>query len=72
MFGLAVGVNATYAGFYAQARADRVYVNPRFDGTLTLAQRNRIARMDGVRAIGTEDFFVGYYRDPKNMVVGPG
>lgn len=69
LFGLAVGVNATYAGFYTQAREDRVYVNPRFDGTLTLAQRNRIARMQGVRAIGTEDFFVGYYRDPKNMVV---
>ncbi len=69
LFGLAVGVNATYAGFYAQARADRVYVNSRFDGTLTQAQRNRIAGMAGVRAIGTEDFFIGYYRDPKNMVV---
>lgn len=69
LFGLAVGVNATYAGFYAQARADRVYANSRFDGTLTQAQRNRIAGMAGVRAIGTEDFFIGYYRDPKNMVV---
>src|SRR4051812_10089548 len=69
LFGLAIGVNATYAGFVAQALADRVHVNPRFEGTLTLAQRNRIARMEDVRAIGAEDFFIGYYRDPKNMVI---
>ena len=69
LFGLAIGVNATYAGFVARARADQVYVNPRFEGALTLAQRNRIAGMADVRAIGVEDFFVGYYRDPKNMVV---
>jgi putative ABC transport system permease protein len=69
LFGLAIGVNATYAGFYARARADRVYVSPRFDGTLTLAQRDRIARMEDVREIGVSDFFLGYYRDPKNRVI---
>lgn len=69
LFGLAIGVNATYAGFVARARADRVYVNPRFEGVLTMAQRNRIAAMAQVREIGAEDFFVGYYREPKNMVV---
>jgi putative ABC transport system permease protein len=69
LFGVAIGVNATYAGFVARARADQVYVNPRFEGVLTQAQRNRIARMEDVRAIGAEDFFVGYYRDPKNMVI---
>lgn len=69
LFGLAIGVNATYAGFVARARADQVYVNPRFEGVLTLAQRNRIARLDGVREIGADDFFIGYYRDPKNMVI---
>lgn len=69
LFSLAIGVNATYAGFFARARADRIYVNPRFEGTLTLAQRNRIARMDGVREIGIADFILGYYRDPKNRVV---
>ena len=69
LFGLAIGVNATYAGFFARAQADLVRVNPRFEGTLTLAQRNRIARMDDVREIGVEDFFIGYYRDPKNLVI---
>jgi len=69
LFGLAIGVNATYAGFYARARADRVYVSPRFDGQLTLAQRDRIARMEDVREIGVSDFFLGYYRDPKNRVI---
>jgi len=69
LFGLAIGVNATYAGFIARARPDRVYVNPRFEGTLTLAQRNRIARLAEVREIGVGDFFIGYYKDPKKRVV---
>lgn len=69
LFGLAIGVNATYAGFFARARADRVYVNPRFEGTLTLVQRNRIAHLAEVREIGVADFFVGYYREPKNLVI---
>ena len=69
LFGLAIGVNATYAGFVARARADQVYINPRFEGVLTLAQKSRIARMEDVRAIGVSDFFVGSYRDPRNQVV---
>ncbi len=71
LFGLAIGVNATYGGIVARARADRVYVNPHFieNGNLTLAQRDRIARMPDVREIGGGDFFLGYYRDAKNQVV---
>jgi putative ABC transport system permease protein len=71
LFGLAIGLNATYGGMIARARADRVYVNPHFleFGHLTLTQRDRIARMADVREIGISDFFLGYYRDPKNVVV---
>jgi putative ABC transport system permease protein len=71
LFGLAIGLNATYAGMIARARADRVYVNPHFleFGNLTLAQKDRIARMAEVREVGVSDFFLGYYRDPKNEVV---
>src|SRR5260221_5208700 len=71
LFGLTIGLNATYSGMIARARADRVYVNPHFigDGNLTQAQRGRIARMAEVREIGVSDFLVGYYRDPKNQVV---
>src|SRR5690349_16027803 len=69
LFGLAIGVNATYAGFMARVLPERIYVNPRFEGVLTLAQRNRIEGMADVRKIGVGDFFIGYYRDPKNRVV---
>jgi len=69
LFGLAIGVNATYAGFVSRAMADRVYVNPRFEGKLTLAQRDRIARMPEVREIGVVDFLLGSFRDPKNVIV---
>jgi len=71
LFGLAIGLNATYGGIVARARADRAYVNPHFieNGNLTLAQRGRIASMPEVREIGVSDFFLGYYRDPKNQVV---
>jgi putative ABC transport system permease protein len=71
LFGLAIGLNATYAGMLARARADRVYINPHFleFGFLTSAQRDQVARMAEVREIGVSDFFLGYYRDPKNEVV---
>jgi putative ABC transport system permease protein len=69
--GLAIGLNATYAGMIARARADRVYINPHFleFGFLTRAQRDRIAQMAEVREIGVSDFFLAYYRDPKNELV---
>jgi len=71
LFGLTIGLNATYAGMLARARADRVYINPHFleFGFLTRAQRDQVARMAEVREIGVSDFFLGYYRDPKNEVV---
>jgi putative ABC transport system permease protein len=71
LFGLTIGLNATYSGMIARARADRVYVNPHFleFGFLIRVQRDQIARMPGVREIGISDFFLGYYRDPKNEVV---
>src|ERR1041384_5558361 len=71
LFGLAIGLNATYSGIVARARADRVNINPHFieNGNLTLAQRERIARMPEIRAIGVSDFFLGYYRDPKNQIL---
>ena len=71
LFGLAIGLNATYGGMIARAREDRVYINPHFleFGHLTMAQHDRIARMAEVREIGISDFFLGYYRNPKNEVV---
>jgi putative ABC transport system permease protein len=71
LFGLTIGLNATYAGMLARARADRVYINPHFleFGFLTRAQRDQVARMAEVREIGVSDFFLGYYRDPKNELV---
>jgi len=70
LFGLAIGVRATYADIVARARPDRFFVSPRFDdGFLTLAQRDRIAHMDGVTKVGSDDFFIGYYRDPKNQIL---
>jgi putative ABC transport system permease protein len=70
LFGLAIGVRATYADIVARARPDRFFVSPRFDdGFLTLAQRDRIAHMDGVTKVGSDVFFIGYYRDPKNQIL---
>ena len=58
LFGLAIGVNATYADIVARARPDRFFVSPRFDdGFLTLAQRDQIARMDGVVKISLRMIF---------------
>ena len=70
LLGLAIGVRATYADIAAHAQANIFLSVPRFDdGFLTLAQRDRIARMAGVLKIGADDAFLGYYRDPKNQIV---
>jgi putative ABC transport system permease protein len=69
LFGLMVGLNASYAHIIEMSRMDRVYVGARFGGTLPLAARDQIARLPGVTHIGVLGGLFGYYRDPKNGVL---
>jgi putative ABC transport system permease protein len=70
LFGLMVGLHATYDRLIENSRMDRLYVNARFANVgpkgilLPFALRDQIARVDGVSAVSSVDYLKGYYRDP--------
>ena len=68
LFGLTIGMNATFAGIEEAARADRIFVNPRFNNPLPIAEGRQIAAVPGVQEVATIGFIGGYHQDKKNNV----
>ena len=69
LFGLTIGLNATFDMVAAKARADRIFTWPRFGGTgVPVAVARQIAAIQGVKAVTALNFLPGYVRDPKNQV----
>jgi len=74
LFGLMIGVHATYDRLVEHSRMDRLYVNARFGNAspmgilLPFALRDRIAHVDGVSAVSAVDYLRGYYQDPHQRV----
>jgi putative ABC transport system permease protein len=74
LFGLMVGLHATYDRLIENSRMDRLYVNARFGNAspmgilMPFALRDQIARVDGVSAVSAVDYLRGYYRDPHQRV----
>ena len=66
LLGLMFGLNASYAHIVDLSRRDRILIAPRFDGILTFAQREQIARLPGVTEVGSPGYIDGYFRDKKN------
>jgi putative ABC transport system permease protein len=70
LFGLMVGLHATYDQLIENSRLDRLYVNARFPSAsptgilLPFAMRDAIMRVDGVAAASAVYYVRGYYRDP--------
>ncbi|HTV78096.1 MAG TPA: ABC transporter permease [Steroidobacteraceae bacterium] len=70
LFGLMVGLHATYDRMIANSRLDRLYVDARFANVsptgilMPFALREQIARVPGVSAVGIEHLVRGYYRNP--------
>jgi putative ABC transport system permease protein len=70
LFGLMVGLHATYDRLIENSRMDRLYVNARFANVspmgilLPLALRDQIAQVEGVSAVSSVHYLRGYYRDP--------
>jgi putative ABC transport system permease protein len=69
LFGMMVGLNASFAHIVEMSRMDRIYVGPRFGGTLPMAAKDEIARLPGVTRIGVLGGVLGHYRDPKNTAI---
>ena len=71
LFGLTIGMNATFEAVQAAARDNRIYTIPRFAGGMTplpLAVTRQIAQIRGVSDVGYQNFIPGYIADPKNRV----
>lgn len=69
LFGLMIGLNATFDMVAEKARADRIYTWPRFGGNgVPVAVARQIAAIQGVKAVTALNFIPGYVQDPKNQV----
>ena len=68
LFGLTIGMNATFAAIAEAARADRIYVDPRFGGPLPVAIGRQIASLPGVAQVGAIGALGGYHQEAKNNV----
>lgn len=70
LFGLMVGLNATFNLVEQRARADRIFSGPRFDymSGMPITVARQIARMPGVKVTTVSTFIPGYVQDPKNRV----
>lgn len=68
LFGLMMGLNATFDQVAERARADRIYTNARFGGNgMPIAVARQIAAMPGVKAVTALNGLPGYVQDPKNQ-----
>jgi putative ABC transport system permease protein len=69
LFGLMIGLNATFDLVAEKARADRIFTWPRFGGNgVPVAVARQIAAIPGVKAVTALNFLPGYVQDPKNQV----
>ncbi|HEY1876041.1 MAG TPA: ABC transporter permease [Rhizomicrobium sp.] len=71
LFGLTIGMNATFAAVQAAAKDNRIYTIPRFAGgmtTMPLAVAREIERIPGVAEAGYQNYIPGYITNPKNRI----
>jgi putative ABC transport system permease protein len=68
LFGLTIGMNATFAALKEQARDDRIFAFSRFGGLVPIGMAHQIERMPGVTLVASSSFVAGYIQDPKNRV----
>jgi len=68
LFGLTIGMNATFAKFKEDAHDDRMFVFARFTGLVPIALERQIESIPGVEMVASSSFVGGYIQDPKNRV----
>ena len=71
LFGLTIGMNATFAAVQAEAKDNRIYTNLRFyNGTagMPISLARQIAQIPGVADAAYINFIPGYITDPKNRI----
>ena len=68
LFGLTIGMNATFDKLKEEARNDRIFSFARFSGLIPIAMARQIERLPGVSLVASSSFIGGYIQDPKNRV----
>jgi putative ABC transport system permease protein len=68
LFGLTIGMNATFDKMQEEARADRIFSGARFGGPLPIAMVRQIESIPGVALVASSNNLFGYITDPKNRV----
>ena len=68
LFGLTIGMNATFAKWKEGAHEDRIYAFARFGGLLPVALGRQIESIPGVEKVASSSGIGGYIQDPKNRV----
>jgi len=71
LFGLLQGVNAWLSNAVKESSASRLYTVSKISYIEPMPQSymQRIESVPGVTAVASNDWFGGYYRDPKNTIV---
>lgn len=68
LFGLTIGMNATFDKLKEEARDDRIFVFARFGGLVPIAMARQIESVPGVKLVAASSGIGGYIQDPKNRV----
>ncbi|HMH65451.1 MAG TPA: ABC transporter permease [Rhizomicrobium sp.] len=68
LFGLTIGLNATFNAIEQTSRADRIFVNPRFGEPLPIAMGRQVVAIPGVAQVGAIGALFGYHQEKKNNV----
>jgi putative ABC transport system permease protein len=67
LFGLMIGMSATFDLVAVRARADRIFTGPRFGGDgMPIAVARKVASISGVKSVTAMNYISGYVTDPKN------
>jgi putative ABC transport system permease protein len=67
LFGLMIGLSSTLDLMQERARADRIWVWPRFDNAgMPVTVARQIAQLPGVKKVTVMSYLQGYVGDPKN------
>ena len=68
LFGLTIGMNATFEKWQADASDTRIFSFSRFGGVTPRALVGQISQMPGVSLVSAMGFIGGYHQDPKNRI----
>jgi putative ABC transport system permease protein len=66
LFGLTIGLNATFNAIEETSRADLIFVNPRFGEPLPIAMGRQISAIPGVAKVDAQGVLFGYHQEKKN------